>query len=119
MPPSNPPSAAPSSSTLTASPYAAATWKSTHPGGSWVSWGVAGSIELPPGVTQVEFTLTPTPAGTHLRLVHSGLPPSQAPMHATGWKHFLPRLSLAAAGTDPGSDPWNPASWPPRPGRGV
>jgi hypothetical protein len=31
-------------------------------------------------------------------------------MHATGWNHFLPRLSLAAAGTDPGPDPWNPAS---------
>ena len=75
-----------------------------------VSWGVAGNTELPPGATQVEFTLTPTPAGTHLRLVHSGLPPSQAPMHATGWNHFLPRLTLAAAGTDPGPDPWNQAS---------
>jgi hypothetical protein len=64
-----------------------------------VSWGVAGS--------------------TDLCLVHSGLPPSQAPMHATGWNHFLPRLSLAAAGTDPGPDPWNQASEPPRPGRGV
>jgi hypothetical protein len=81
---------------------------------------VAGSTELPPGATQVEFTLTPTPAGTHLRLVHSGLPPSQAPMHAIGWNHFLPRLSLAAAaGTDPGPDPWNQDSWPPRSGRGV
>lgn len=28
-------------------------------------------------------------------------------MHATGWNHFLPRLTLAAAGTDPGPDPWN------------
>ena len=73
-----------------------------------VSWGVAGNTELPPGATQVEFTLTPTPAGTHLRLVHRGLPPSQAPMHATGWNHFLPRLSLAAAGTDPGPRPLEP-----------
>jgi uncharacterized protein YndB with AHSA1/START domain len=72
-----------------------------------VSWGVAGNTELPPGATQVEFTLTPTPAGTHLRLVHRGLPPSQASMHDTGWNHFLPRLILAAAGTDPGPDPWN------------
>ena len=31
-------------------------------------------------------------------------------MHATGWNHFLPRLTLAAAGTDPGPDPWNQAS---------
>ena len=31
-------------------------------------------------------------------------------MHATGWNHFLPRLSLTAAGTDPGPDPWNQAA---------
>ena len=77
-----------------------------------VSWGVAGSTELPPGTTQVEFTLTPTPAGTHLRLVHSGLPPSQAPMHATGWNHFLPRLTLTLTARPrprPGPDPWNQA----------
>ena len=72
-----------------------------------VSWGVAGNADLPPGATQVEFTLTPIPAGTHLRLVHRNLPPEQAAMHGTGWNHFLPRLTLAAAGTDPGPDPWN------------
>jgi uncharacterized protein YndB with AHSA1/START domain len=72
-----------------------------------VTWGVAGNTELPPGATEVEFTLTPTQAGTHLRLVHRNLPPDQAAMHATGWNHFLPRLALAAAGTDPGPDPWN------------
>jgi len=75
-----------------------------------VSWGVAGSADLPPGATQVEFTLTPTVDGTRLRLVHRSLPPSQAPMHATGWNHFLPRLTLAATGTDPGPDPWNQAA---------
>ena len=75
-----------------------------------VSWGVAGSADLPPGATQVEFTLTPTADGTRLRLVHRGLPPSQASMHATGWNHFLPRLTLAAGGTDPGPDPWNQAA---------
>ena len=75
-----------------------------------VSWGVAGNAGLPPGATQVEFTLTPTSAGTHLRLVHRGLPPSQASMHATGWNHFLSRLTLAAAGTDPGPDPWDQAA---------
>jgi uncharacterized protein YndB with AHSA1/START domain len=72
-----------------------------------VSWGVAGSTDLPPGATEVEFTLTPIQAGTHLRLVHRGLPPSQASIHRTGWNHFLPRLTLAATGTDPGPDPWN------------
>ena len=71
-----------------------------------VSWGVAGSTEMPPGATEVEFTLTPTSGGTHLRLVHRDIPDRQAPMHATGWDHFLSRLVLAASGTDPGPDPW-------------
>ena len=75
-----------------------------------VSWGVAGSTGLPPGATQVEFTLTPTADGTRLRLVHRGLPADQAPMHAIGWNHFLPRLAHAAAGTGPGPDPWNQAT---------
>jgi uncharacterized protein YndB with AHSA1/START domain len=61
-----------------------------------VSWGVAGSTGLPPGVTQVEFTLTATAAGTRLRLVHRNLPPDQAAMHGTGWRHFLGRLSQVA-----------------------
>ena len=67
-----------------------------------VSWGVTGNSELPPGATQVEFTLTATPTGTRLRLVHSGLPPQQESVHATGWQHFLDRLSSAATGADPG-----------------
>jgi hypothetical protein len=71
-----------------------------------VSWGVAGSTGMPPGATRVEFTLSPTKGGTRLRLVHRNLPPDQAAMHGTGWGHFLARLSLAAAGTDPGRDPW-------------
>jgi uncharacterized protein YndB with AHSA1/START domain len=71
-----------------------------------VSWGVAGSPDLPPGASQVEFTLTPTVAGTRLRLVHRNLPPDQASIHGTGWRHFLGRLSQAATGADPGPDPW-------------
>ena len=27
-------------------------------------------------------------------------------MHGTGWGHFLERLGQAAAGADPGPDPW-------------
>jgi uncharacterized protein YndB with AHSA1/START domain len=77
-----------------------------------VSWGVAGSADMPPGATRVEFTLTPTSSGTHLHLVHRNLPGGQAPIHATGWKHFLDRLAVAAAGTDPGPDPWHPALRP-------
>jgi uncharacterized protein YndB with AHSA1/START domain len=71
-----------------------------------VSWGVAGSTELPPGSTEVEFTLSPIASGTRLRLVHRNLPESQAPMHATGWDHFLARLAISVAGHDPGPDPW-------------
>lgn len=71
-----------------------------------VSWGVAGSTGMPPGATRVEFTLSPTEGGTRLRLVHRNLPPAQAAMHGTGWDHFLARLGLAAAGRDPGRDPW-------------
>jgi uncharacterized protein YndB with AHSA1/START domain len=74
-----------------------------------ISWGVTGNAELPPGATQVEFTLTSTAAGTRLRLVHSGLPPQQASIHATGWQHFLDRLTRAASGSDAGTDPWSQA----------
>ena len=72
-----------------------------------VSWGGAGSDDMPPGATRVEFTLTPIPTGTRLHLVHGNLPDSQAQRHGVGWRHFLDRLVLAAAGTDPGPDPWN------------
>ena len=76
-----------------------------------VSWGVAGSAELPPGTTEVEFTLTAIPAGTRLRLVHRNLPPGQDEVHAAGWQHFLARLAHAATGDHPGPDPWNTDPW--------
>jgi len=71
-----------------------------------VSWGVAGNGDMPPGATEVEFTLTSIPAGTRLRLVHRGLAEDQREIHAAGWQHFLARLTRAAAGNDPGPDPW-------------
>ena len=71
-----------------------------------VSWGVAGNPVMPPGATEVEFTLTPIPGGTRMRLVHRRLPPSQAQVHAAGWSHFLARLASAAAGKEAGQDPW-------------
>ena len=71
-----------------------------------VSWGVAGNGDMPPGATEVEFTLTPIAAGTRLRLVHRGLSQDQQEMHATGWQHFLTRLATSTAGDDPGPDPW-------------
>jgi uncharacterized protein YndB with AHSA1/START domain len=71
-----------------------------------VTWGVAGNDHLPPGSSRVEFTLTAVGAGTRLDLRHSGLPADRLPMHETGWAHFAARLRAAAAGQDPGRDPW-------------
>jgi uncharacterized protein YndB with AHSA1/START domain len=62
-----------------------------------VSWGVSGSDVLPPGSSQVEFRLTPTPTGTHVDLTHRGLPAEEQPKHVEGWTHFLGRLATAAA----------------------
>jgi uncharacterized protein YndB with AHSA1/START domain len=75
-----------------------------------VTWGVAGSTDLPPGATEVEFTLTPTPTGTRLRLEHRNLPDTQTQVHAAGWTHFLDRLTRAAAGHHRDPDPWQDAA---------
>lgn len=71
-----------------------------------VSWGVAGSDVHPPGSSRVEFTLVPVGDGTRLDLLHSGLPEEHSPGYARGWVHFFGRLQVAAAGGDPGPDPW-------------
>ncbi len=73
-----------------------------------VSWGVAGSDELPPGASQVSFTLTPTAHGTRVEVLHSGLPDLMVTGHADGWAHFLPRLLLVAEGHVAGDDGWMP-----------
>lgn len=80
-----------------------------------VSWGMAGSDELPPGASTVEFTLTPVTGGTRVDLRHSGLPQPQVAGHADGWTHFLPRLAVAAPGGDAGVDHWRPLGDQPRP----
>jgi len=59
-----------------------------------------------PGASTVEVTLTPDGDGTVLRLVHRDLPEPSRPQHDKGWEHFLQRLQVAAAGDDPGPDPW-------------
>lgn len=69
------------------------------------TWGWE-SGPLPPGSTTVEVTLIPDGEGTLLRLRHSGLPSEATGAHAEGWEHYLPRLAQAAAGIDPGPDPW-------------
>jgi uncharacterized protein YndB with AHSA1/START domain len=72
------------------------------------TWGWEdGSSEAAPGTTMVEFELEAQGDGTLLRFTHSGLPSSEsAESHAHGWDHYLPRLSVAAGGSDPGRDPW-------------
>jgi uncharacterized protein YndB with AHSA1/START domain len=74
-----------------------------------VSWGYAGSEDLPPGLSRVSFTLTPIPSGTRVELLHSDLPDRHVPGHSRGWPYFADRLALAAAGIDPGPDTWRPA----------
>jgi uncharacterized protein YndB with AHSA1/START domain len=68
------------------------------------AWGWEDSSELPPGSSAVEITLVPDGDGT--LDTASCRPRSPAPLHAAGWSHYLERLSLAAAGRDPGPDPF-------------
>jgi uncharacterized protein YndB with AHSA1/START domain len=75
-----------------------------------VSWGMAGSDELPPGYSRVDVTLTPIDDGTRVDLVHSGLPDDRLQGHATGWRHFLPRLAGSATGHPAGPDIWQPGT---------
>ncbi len=70
------------------------------------TWGWEGNEAVPPGSSTVEVTLTPDGDGTILRLVHRDLPAAERAQHDEGWNHFLPRLEIAAAGGDPGPDPW-------------
>jgi uncharacterized protein YndB with AHSA1/START domain len=71
-----------------------------------VTWGLAGAADLPPGASQVEFKLTPTPTGTRLDLLHTGIPGSRAETHGAGWGNYLTRLRQVAVGADPGPDTW-------------
>jgi uncharacterized protein YndB with AHSA1/START domain len=75
-----------------------------------VSWGVAGSTDLPAGASTVEFRLTAIERGTRVDLIHSGLPETELEGHADGWAHFLPRLRVAAPGGDAGPDDWRPVN---------
>jgi uncharacterized protein YndB with AHSA1/START domain len=61
---------------------------------------------VPPGSTTVEINLIPTGEGTLVRLKHDLLSVESAESHAHGWDHYLGRLRIAAAGGDPGPDPW-------------
>jgi uncharacterized protein YndB with AHSA1/START domain len=70
-----------------------------------ISWGYAGSEQLPPGESTLEVRFIAEPGGTRVELEHRDLPGGQRQGHATGWKHYLDRLRHAGAGADPGADP--------------
>ncbi|MFF5786147.1 SRPBCC domain-containing protein [Streptomyces sp. NPDC012693] len=72
------------------------------------SWGwETGPTAVPPGSSTIELTLRPTPDGTLLRLIHSGLPSTDAcEDQAEAWQHYVDRLAARAEGTDPGEDDW-------------
>ena len=75
------------------------------------SFGWDGDEEVPPGSSLVEIDLIDRDGGTLLRMTHSGLPnAAQCAGHDKGWAHYLGRLAMAAAGRDPGIDPWRSAT---------
>jgi uncharacterized protein YndB with AHSA1/START domain len=72
----------------------------------WAKGGEAGN-PVPPGSSTIEIELTPEGDGTRLHFLHRNLPnPEAVESHGPGWDHYLSRLELAAAGADPGADPW-------------
>jgi uncharacterized protein YndB with AHSA1/START domain len=74
-----------------------------------IAWGEAGNELMPPGATQLRITFEARGGSTHVVLEHAGLVPTEAAKHAIGWPHFIARLGVAAAGGDPGVDPWKSA----------
>jgi uncharacterized protein YndB with AHSA1/START domain len=73
------------------------------------SWGWASTENVTkPGASTVEVTLIPVGTGTRVRIVHRDLPSDESrAAHVHGWEHYTQRLSIAAAGRDPGPDPWS------------
>ncbi|HVZ35309.1 MAG TPA: SRPBCC family protein [Polyangiaceae bacterium] len=71
-----------------------------------IAWGEAGNPAMPPGTTRLCISFEARGPSTRVELQHSGLATGEAEKHAIGWPHFLARLSIAAAGGDPGPDPW-------------
>lgn len=60
-----------------------------------------------PGTSTVEVSLDEAGDGTLVRLVHRDLGNEEArAQHRHGWEHYAERLGVAAAGGDPGADPW-------------
>jgi uncharacterized protein YndB with AHSA1/START domain len=70
-----------------------------------ITWGWD-SGPIPPGSTRVEIDFIPDGEATILRLRHLGLDAEGLASHKQGWEHYLERLVSAAAGRNPGPDPW-------------
>ena len=69
------------------------------------SFGWEGGEEVPPGSSLIEIDLIDRDGGTLLRMTHSGLPnAAQCAGHNKGWAHYLGRLTMAAAGGNPGKE---------------
>jgi uncharacterized protein YndB with AHSA1/START domain len=75
-----------------------------------ISWGYAGSETLAPGASTVEIRLVGERGGTSVELEHRDLPTGEVRGHVVGWQHYLARLELAAAGSDPGVDAGMPSA---------
>jgi uncharacterized protein YndB with AHSA1/START domain len=63
-------------------------------------------LAAPPQSTIVEVSFIPDGEGTLVRFAHRQIPPATVGYHRAGWEHYLARLAIAAAGGDPGPDPW-------------
>jgi uncharacterized protein YndB with AHSA1/START domain len=64
------------------------------------SWGFTEpEIGVPPGASTVEVTLSPSGAGTRVRLVHRGLPVAEIDSHSGGWTVMLDRLRAVVTGS--------------------
>ncbi|TMK70921.1 MAG: transcriptional regulator [Actinobacteria bacterium] len=69
--------------------------------------GEEGERPVPPGSSTIEIELVADGDGTLLRFTHKDLPDAKnVESHAHGWDHYFARLAIAAAGGDPGADPW-------------
>ena len=71
------------------------------------TWGWEQEVlAAPPQSTIVEVSFIPDGEGTLVRFAHRQIPPATVDYHRAGWEHYLARLAIAAAGGDPGPDPW-------------
>lgn len=70
------------------------------------TWGWNNDAAVPPGSTRVVVTFEEENGGTRVILRHHDLPDeSQREHHGIGWRTYLDRLTVLAAGGDPGQDP--------------